>query len=393
MEEQIEPYVIEPGLYTPVAPAALSPEVTADIATALAGARKPLVVTSYLGSDPAAVGELVQLAEALAIPVIEASPSHVNFPDSHPMHHGYHWHTSTQNPLLAQADVILVADSDVPWIPAVNRPADDAVIYCVDSDPLKDQLPLWHVPARRFAAAASRVALAQINAFIRDNGLVDEDAVAARRAANKTIHDLQRAEWASQEQPRDGVITPQYLTACVRETLAGEEALFLVEAVTNSRAVSEHMRANLPGSLIGSGASSLGWAGGGAVGAKLAAPDRTVVCLVGDGCYLFGVPSVAQWVSRRYNAPALTVIYNNRGWRAPKNSTLAVYPDGAAATADDFNVSFEPAADLPGVAAAAGGAFAANVTDPAELPGVLADALAAVHGGRSAVVAAHLPGV
>jgi acetolactate synthase-1/2/3 large subunit len=237
------------------------------------------------------------------------------------------------------------------------------------------------------------VALAQINAFIRDNGLVDEDAVAARRAANKTIHDLQRAEWASQEQPRDGVITPQYLTACVRETLAGEEALFLVEAVTNSRAVSEHMRANLPGSLIGSGASSLGWAGGGAVGAKLAAPDRTVVCLVGDGCYLFGVPSVAQWVSRRYNAPALTVIYNNRGWRAPKNSTLAVYPDGAAATADDFNVSFEPAADLPGVAAAAGGAFAANVTDPAELPGVLADALAAVHGGRSAVVAAHLPGV
>ena len=145
--------------------------------------------------------------------------------------------------------------------------------------------------------------------------------------------------------------------------------------------------------MIGSGASSLGWAGGGAVGAKLAAPDRTVVCLVGDGCYLFGVPSVAQWVSRRYQAPALTVICNNRGWRAPKNSTLAVHPDGAAAAADDFNVSFEPAADLPGIAAAAGGAFAVNVTDPAELPGVLKQALAAVHSGRSAVVAAHLPGV
>ncbi len=394
MEEQIEPYALEPGLYTPVAPAALSPDVTADIATALARAGKPLVVTSYLGRDPAAVDELVQLAEALAIPVIEASPNHVNFPDSHPMHHGYHWHTSTQNPLLAQADVILVADSDVPWIPAVNRPAADAVIYCIDSDPLKDQLPLWHVPARRFAAAASRVALAQINAFIRDNGLVDDGVVAARRAENKAIHDRQRAEWAEQEQPRDdGAITPQYLTACVREALAGEEALVLVEAVTNYQAISRHMRANRPGSLIGSGASSLGWAGGGAVGAKLAAPDRTVVCLVGDGCYLFGVPSVAQWVSRRYQTPALTVIYNNRGWRAPKNSTLAVHPEGAAAAADDFNVSFEPAADLPGIAAAAGGAFAANVTDPAELPGVLKEALAAVHGGRSAVVAAHLPGV
>jgi acetolactate synthase-1/2/3 large subunit len=85
------------------------------------------------------------------------------------------------------------------------------------------------------------------------------------------------------------------------------------------------------------------------------------------------------------------VIYDNRGWRAPKQSTLGVHPSGAAAAADDFNVSFEPEADLPGVAAAAGGAFAATVDDPAELPSVLKDALAAVHGGRSAVVAVHLP--
>jgi acetolactate synthase-1/2/3 large subunit len=125
------------------------------------------------------------------------------------MHHGYHWHTAAQNPLLAEADVILVADSDVPWIPAVNRPDDDAVIYCIDSDPVKEQLPLWHVPARRFAAADSRVALAQISAFIREHGLAAEELVAARHAENTAIHDAQRAEWAAQEQPRDDVITPE----------------------------------------------------------------------------------------------------------------------------------------------------------------------------------------
>jgi acetolactate synthase-1/2/3 large subunit len=179
----------------------------------------------------------------------------------------------------------------------------------------------------------------------------------------------------------------------VRDTLAGEDALFLSEAITNYEVVAEHLRASRPGMLISSGGGSLGWTGGGAVGAKLAAPDRTVVCLVGDGSYLFGVPSSAQWVARRYGTPALTVIDNNRGWRAPKNSALAVHPKGAAAEADDFNVSFEPAADLPGIAAAAGAAFAANVIDPAELPGVLKEALAAAHDGRSAVVAAHLPGV
>jgi acetolactate synthase I/II/III large subunit len=289
--------------------------------------------------------------------------------------------------------VILAVDTDVPWIQVTSKPAPDAEIYCVDIDPLKSQMPMWHIPARRFAAANSRLALGQIATLVRENDLVDAALVDERRTEATARHDRQQAERDLREQPEAGTITPQYLTACVRDALAGQDALFLSEAITNYEVVAEHLRASRPGSLIGSGGGSLGWAGGGAVGAKLAAPDKTVVCLVGDGSFLFGVPSSAQWVARRYGTPALTVIYNNRGWKAPKMSALAVHPKGAAAEADDFNVSFEPAADLPGVAAAAGGAFGANVTDPAELPGVLADALAAVHSGRSAVVAAHLSGV
>jgi acetolactate synthase-1/2/3 large subunit len=163
--------------------------------------------------------------------------------------------------------------------------------------------------------------------------------------------------------------------------------------VTNSKVVAEHLRPNRPGSVLHHGGSALGWADGAIIGAKLAAPDRTVVCLVGDGSYLFGVPSSAQWVARRYGTPALTVIYDNRGWAAPKFSTLQVHPDGAAASADDFNVSFEPEVDLPGVARAAGGAYGVTVSDPGELPQVLKDALAVVHGGRSAVVSVQLPPV
>jgi acetolactate synthase-1/2/3 large subunit len=187
------------------------------------------------------------------------------------------------------------------------------------------------------------------------------------------------------------VITPAYLTACVRELLAGEDALILTESVTNYQTVAEHLHVNQPGAYMGSGGGSLGWSGGGMLGAKIAAPERTVVALVGDGSYLFGVPSVVHWMARRYALPTLTVIYDNRGWRAPKQSTLGVHPSGAAAAADDFGVSFEPEADLPGIAAAAGGAFAATVSDPAQLPSTLKEALAAVHAGRSAVVAAHLP--
>jgi len=393
MEEPVDPYAVDRADFGPVAPVALADEVTAEIATALAGAQRPLVVTSYLGRDPTAVPKLVELCELLAVPVLESMAYHVNFPADHPLHVGFQYHTVAQNPVLAQADVILAIDSDVPWITAVNRPSAGAAIYCVDVDPLKTQMNMWQVPARRFAAASARVAVAQIARFVRENNLADPSVAEVRREAAARTHDQEWAERDGREQPRsDGVITPEYLTACVRRLLEDEDALVLTEVVTNSKVVAEHLRPNRPGSVLHHGGAALGWAGGAAVGAKLAAPDRTVVCLVGDGCFLFGVPSSAQWVARRYGTPALTVIYDNRGWAAPKFSTLQVHPDGAAAASGDFNVSFEPEVDLPGVARAAG-AYGVTVSDAGELPHVLKDALAVVHGGRSAVVSVQLPPV
>ena len=272
----------------------------------------------------------------------------------------------------------------------MNRPSDDAAIYCIDVDPLKSQMTMWHIPARRFATATARVAVAQIANFIRDNRLGDQ-AISARRAEASLAHEQEMADREAREQPGDGVITPEYLPACVRRLLEGEDALVLTEVVTNSRVVAEHLRSSRPGSVIHHGGGSLGWAGGAAVGAKLAAPDRLVVALVGDGSFLFGIPSSAQRVARRYGTPALTIIYNNSGWAAPKFSTLQVHPDGAAAANDDFHVSLEPEVDMLAVAQAAGGAYGATVSDPAELPHALKDVLAAVHGGQSAVVSVRLP--
>src|SRR5215471_1793715 len=202
MEEPLQPYAVDRAAFSPVAPVALADEVVAEIATALAGARHPLVVTSYLGRDPAAVPKLVELCELLAIGVLESMAYHVNFPADHPLHAGFQYHTVAQNPVLAQADVILAIDSDVPWIPAVNRPSPGAPIYCVDVDPLKAQMSMWHVPARRFASASARVAVEQITRFVRDNDLPSPDVVAARRQAAARAHDQERAERSGREQPR-----------------------------------------------------------------------------------------------------------------------------------------------------------------------------------------------
>ncbi|HUC55819.1 MAG TPA: thiamine pyrophosphate-requiring protein [Streptosporangiaceae bacterium] len=373
-----------------VAPCALAAPVVDEIVSALEDATSPLIVTSYLGREPLAVGELVRVAELAGAGVLESVPNRVNFPPEHPLHGGYLWHTPRAEP-LPQADVILVIGSDVPWIPTVNRPSDSARIFVVDADPLKEQLPLWAVPAVRYARADAGLALRQIAQRLAERGRLSPSVVASRTAARAEAHSARLAEYAVREaKPDDGTISPAYAVACLRDVL-GSDAIVLTEAVSGYQIVSEHLRASRPGSLFGSGGGSLGWSGGAAVGAKLAAPDKTVVSIVGDGSYLFGVPSVVHWMARRYGAPSLTVILNNQGWRTPLLSTLAVHPDGAAAR--KFAASFAPAADLPGIAAAAGDAVPLTVSDADALPVTLASALAQVQVGRSAVVSIELPPV
>lgn len=337
--------------------------------------------------------ELVRLCELAAAGVIESVPMRVNFPDNHPLHLGYQWNDQEQNPLLAEADVILVLGSDVPWIPARNRPDRAARLYVIDIDPLKTQLPLWHVPATRYAMADLATALRQLTSRLAVARL-DEAVIQARAAKVTATHEAQRATWSARERPQpDGTITPEYLVACVRDVLGPDaDALVLTEAISNYQVVSEHLRASRPGSLFGSGGGSLGWSGGAAVGAKLAAPDRIVVSLVGDGSYLFGVPSSAQWMARRYAAPSLTVIFDNQGWKAPSLSTLAVHPTGNLA-AGGFAASLRPAADLAGVAAAAGGAYACTVTAADLLTPTLRQALEQVRSGQGAAVSVGLPPV
>jgi acetolactate synthase I/II/III large subunit len=147
--------------------------------------------------------------------------------------------------------------------------------------------------------------------------------------------------------------------------------------------------------MFTSGGGSLGWNGGAAIGVKLACPDKTVVCLTGDGSYMFSAPSSVHWIARRYQTPFLQIIYNNRGWKAPKLSALAIHPDGYARQAVDRNenigVSFDPPPDYSGIAAAAAGAFARIARRPEELNPALDDALNAVrHERRCAVVDVYL---
>jgi acetolactate synthase-1/2/3 large subunit len=115
-----------------------------------------------------------------------------------------------------------------------------------------------------------------------------------------------------------------------------------------------------------------------------------VVSLAGDGSYFFSVPSAVHFIAHRYATPFLTVIYNNGGYNATKQNTLRLHPEGVAQQNDTFWVSLGHEPDLAGIAAAAGGSFARTVSDPGALRDTLREALAAVAGGRAAVVDVRL---
>ena len=165
-----------------------------------------------------------------------------------------------------------------------------------------------------------------------------------------------------------------------------EDTILISESVTSGTAVVHNLPRTKPGTLFGSGGSSLGWGGGAALGSKLAAPDKNVVCLTGDGAFFFGTPSAVYWASRRYGAPFLTIIFNNQGWNATKENFQRIHPHGAGSGGAHAWVSLGPSADFAKIAEAAGGAFGQTVERADALKSVLADAMRAVQDGRSAVV-------
>jgi acetolactate synthase I/II/III large subunit len=376
MEAETQSVAIDVAEWPPIAPTPLAETAVTSLVDAFQKAARPLIVTSYVGRNPAAVIELVGFCSRLGVGVLESVPSYVNYPHNDPLYQGNQWNHPFQNRALAEADFILVVDSDVPWIPTVSKPSDGASIAIIDVDPLKQSTPLWSIKARQYYRADAAIAFAHLNARL-DRIEIDEEAAERRRRHYAERHRQRKAELDRLEAPRQDLITPEYLTACVRRQV-GFEAIVLNEGITKYPAICDHMARERPGTMFASGGGSLGWTGGAAIGMKLAAPGKTFVALTGDGSYMFSAPSAVHWMARRYRTPFLQIIYNNRGWNAPKFSALAVHPDGFASRAKDLDLSFDPPPDYSAIAAAAGGAYARVVKRPQEVGAAVAEGLRVV---------------
>ncbi|MRH28281.1 thiamine pyrophosphate-requiring protein [Microbacterium sp. SYP-A9085] len=370
--------------WAPIAPLPAPADVVDALVRDLREAQHPVIITGYLGRRHGAVQRLVTLAERLVIPVVEVTPEVLNFPHDHRLHQG-----DDPLPLLEEADVIVALDTDAPWMPTAGRPREDATIYVINDDPLQERIPLWYLPADHVIRADAGVVLAQALDLLGDAAPDPRRAERADRLRERSQR-LRRG-WAADAEAE--LARRELTPGSVAHVLAGlidDDTVVLNEAISEAPAVWRHLPRSLPGTLYGNRGTSLGWSGGGALGVKLAVGDRTVVSVVGDGTYFFGIPSSAFWVADRYHLPVLTVILDNGGWNATKRNLRRQHPDMTADRTDRYWVNLQQSADLPGIAAAAGNAWGVTVTVAGELEGALREGLAHVRAGRPAVVCVRL---
>lgn len=362
-----------------------APDAVADeLVEALLDAARPVIVTTYLGRDQAAVGVLVEVAERLGVPVVEYNAEVLSFPHDHPLHLGDDPHL-----LVAEADVVVAIDTDVPWLSGPSgSPPPEARVFVVNEDPLQERIPLWYLPAERVVRADGRTVLEQVLARSPERG--DPRAVARIHAAGARSAEL-RAAWRAEEEAdlAEGRLTPTSVSR-VLGGLIDDDAVVINETISEAPTVWKHLPRRRAGTLYGNRGTSLGWSGGGALGVKLASGARTVVSLVGDGTFFFTVPSSTYWIADRYGIPVLTVVYDNGGWNATKRNLVRQHTGGAADASDRYWVNLQQSADFGGIAAAAGGAWHATVTEFAQLESSLRDGLEAVAAGRPAVVTVRL---
>ena len=190
---------------------------------------------------------------------------------------------------------------------------------------------------------------------------------------------------AAEAERSNGHITASWLSYQVGQSLDPET--IIVNELVNTAGFNR----TLPGTQFNAGGSSLGWAGPAAVGAKVAAPDKQIVCCSGDGSWMFGNPQVVTWASRFHKAPVLFIISNNRGYSTGTTQVLRSYPEGYAAKLQDVTGGwFDPCPNYSGEAAASG-AYGEKVTDPEQVGPAIKRGLQAVKEGAPAVLDMWLP--
>lgn len=357
------------------------------IAEALMAAENPVAFAAYLGRKPEAVAAFDRLARACGIRVAEFSSIDLNIPQDSPCFAG-----TDPLALLDGADLGLLLDTDVPFVPQSAKHASGLRWIQIDIDPLKADFPMWGFATDMRIQGDCATVLNQVLEAVEARA---DDAfrkrVADRIASWGAARDAsaKRRATASANKGVSGALNPAFVFATLSAKLAPEDVV-LNEAIRNGPILQEHVVRTKPKSYVGLAGGGLGFSGGMALGLRLARQDRRVVQVIGDGGFHFSSPDSVYAVAQQYQIPILTIVLDNGGWQAVKSAVQRVYPKGIAAETDQFQSRLMSGRqgerrDFSEVAKAFG-AYGECVTEPDALAAAIDRAFAALDDGKAAVL-------
>jgi acetolactate synthase-1/2/3 large subunit len=359
LAELVDPAPVAGATVVVPLPAAPDPSGVAVLANMIASALCPILVTSASGRDPSTVAPLNAFCERFGVGIVEAKSRYVCARADHPYHLG-----QTLHPYLGDSDLLICLESEVPWLPETREPDPSTRIVHVGVDPLFQDYPI-----RSFRSDLSITASAAKLFPALTDALAAIDPIDAAARRKNTLGALVEGRMIRREKRLASLgdkpqMTKDWLNLCLNRAL--DEQVILVNEYWVDREIYDAQEAG--SFFMHSPAAGLGWGMPAAIGAALAAPDRTVVATMGDGSYLFCNPGACHQASAMHDAPILTIICNNARWGAVQSSTIGVYPQGHAASGpkpaplSDLN----PVPDFEKYAEASGG-HAERVTNPMEL--------------------------
>ncbi len=358
-------------MYAPAEPSAPNAAALEEAASILAKAQNPVIITNWGGRNHGVMPALVDIADKYAIPVVEFRNRYVAMPPRHPMHQGFN-----PDAFVKAADAILVIDCAVPWLPARVEPREDCKVIQMAPDPLYSFVPIRSFPADIVLACATELGLQLLTDAMAEPAKSNDARITARRKDLTARHEELEAEWAATLANKKDAspISVPWISHCINQ-IAEKDAIIIREAGLQT----QYIDTEVPCTILNAGASSgLGHGMGVALGAKLADRNRDVICTVGDGAYMFNVPTSAHYVSAEQELPILNIIFNNQRWQAVRGATVGLHPEGYAAKSNRQPLTHFTVEQKYEKVVEASGGYGEQVSDPADLMPALERAMKAV---------------
>jgi acetolactate synthase-1/2/3 large subunit len=285
----------------------------AEAAHLLAEAQRPVIFAGNGVTLSEASDELQRVAELLSIPVATTLMAKGAFPEGHRLALGMTgiWGTRGANETTREADVILAvgtgfAEADCSsWDPKYTFAIPPSRLIQIDIDPQEiGKVYPVDVGIVGDAKATLRRLLTHLEGA---------PAPSSRAESRLAVVDKRKRDWADElKESQEDNGTPIHPARLLKEIAgaAPKNAIYVTDVGWNKNGAGQQLLANTPRSFITSGGmATMGFAPAAAIGAKLGAPESTVICLVGDGGLMSAVGALTTAVE--LNVPVVWVLFNN----------------------------------------------------------------------------------